>query len=162
MIITLCGSSRFEHLFKAWNLALTLNGHAVFTVISFPSDRGKEWSTNEEKTAMDEAYRAKIRASDAVVVLNFGGYLGSSALAELRYAVSLGKRVYFLDSWGEGCGLDGTRSPISTVDFPSVWDTALLGPASNLRSRLVDKLEEAKTADRPRLLDATIRKISNG
>lgn len=150
MIVTLCGSSRFECLFKEWNLALTMAGHAVFTLTSFPSEHGgeKEWYTEEEKTAMDKAYEAKIRASDAVVVLNCGGYLGDSALSEVRYALSLGKKVFFLGSWGEGCGLEGTKSPISTVGFPSVWDDSLLGPAGSLRSKLVRRLETAYAADR--------------
>ena len=107
MVITLCGSARFERLFKATELALTLCGHAVFGLARYPSDEGgdKDWYDEGTKAALDEAHKRKIDASDVVVVLNFCAYIGESTLGEVEYARARGKDVRFLESWGEGLGL---------------------------------------------------------
>jgi hypothetical protein len=38
MIITLCGSARFEETFKQVNEDLSLNGHIVLSLAVYPSD----------------------------------------------------------------------------------------------------------------------------
>lgn len=59
MIITLCGSNRFEELFKKWNIALTYAGHTVFTLTAYASDMGgKVWYSDEEKKLLDDASAA--------------------------------------------------------------------------------------------------------
>jgi hypothetical protein len=151
MIITLCGSARFEDWFHAWNEALTVAGHTVFSLATLPSVKGmREWYDEPTKVALDAAHRRKIDASDAILVLNAYAYIGDSTLAEIRYASEQGKKVYFLESWGEGLGLsrnhtkvclDEAReyfggyhatfpaSPIDTFGGPSVW--SILGAAGS-------------------------------
>ncbi len=99
MVITLCGSARFEPEFKSWNIKLSLAGHAVFTLTSYPSDHDgkKDWYTEDEKKKLDQVHLHKIRASDAIVVLNKGGYVGYSCAREILYAESIGVQVRFLD-----------------------------------------------------------------
>lgn len=99
MIVTLCGSLKFEEAFKKWNERLTFAGHTVFTVSVYPSDKGtdvKEWYTDEQKVALDAAHKRKIAASDAIVVItDTGGYIGDSTNSEIAYARQHDKLVYF-------------------------------------------------------------------
>lgn len=170
MIITLCGSARFERLFKAWNEALTMSGHTVFSLTAYPSDKAgvKEWYTAEQKQALDAAHFRKIDASDAIFVINRHAYIGESTLREIEHANAQGKPVYFLESWGRGIGVsrsrhidraiasakaDGmplpTASPIDTftrsrVNYFDPW--SLLPPAGELRYSIVRLVEAAKHA----------------
>lgn len=165
MIITLCGSARFEPWYLAWNEALTCAGHAVFTLTAFPSQRGgtKEWYTPEIKAALDRAHLLKIEASAAVLVLNPFAYLGESTLREVAHAAALGREIYALGSWGRGYGVgrghyesyqaaarrygvpEGYGSPIPTMDFRRAHD--LLGDAGPARSALVKMLRAVDIAE---------------
>ena len=99
MKITLCGSARFEEQFHAWNEALTLAGHVVYSLAVFPSIKGgeKSWYTEEQKKQLDKAHKDKIWYSDAIVVLNVGGYIGDSTLSEVRFAGVQRKEIYWLE-----------------------------------------------------------------
>lgn len=106
MIVTLCGSARFEDHFKTWNEALTMAGHTVFTLTRYPSEKGaKLWYTDAQKAALDDAHKRKINASEAVLVLNVFGYMGPSTLGEIEHAKARGKKLYALESWGKGNGI---------------------------------------------------------
>lgn len=110
MIVTLCGSARFEDHFKTWNEALTMAGHTVFTLTRYPSEKGaKLWYTDAQKAALDEAHKRKINASEAVLVLNVFGYMGESTLGEVAHAKARGKKLYALESWGKGNGIGGNH-----------------------------------------------------
>lgn len=163
MIITLCGSARFEKWFHAWNEALTLTGHTVFSLAVFPSQKQdqKDWYTKKQKTLLDQAHFRKIEASDAVVFLNAFAYMGASTLNEVLHARRCGKKLYALESWGKGNGI-GPRhieayqkaareygclnvgSPIDTF-YPHFVDVFnLLGPAGELRSSIVERLDKIR------------------
>lgn len=50
MLITLCGSARFEKEFKEINERLSLEGHVVYSLAVYPSDKPcKNWYTAEQK-----------------------------------------------------------------------------------------------------------------
>ena len=99
MIVTLCGSARFEGLFHQYNEELTLAGHTVLSLSVFPSYKGeKGWYTEEQKARLDVAHKDKIELSDAIVILNKDGYKGPSTLSEEAHAQSLGKHIYYLES----------------------------------------------------------------
>lgn len=168
MIITLCGSSRFEKWYHAWNKALTVMGHTVFSLTAFPSQEVKrEWYSPEMKQALDAAHFRKIEASDAIFVLNVMAYIGPSTLNEIRYASKLRKKLIFLESWGEGCGICGMHypriqkrakelgvpcnaSPINTFPTAHRWDpwkTEVLGDAGPLRESVLKFLKEAGVHD---------------
>jgi hypothetical protein len=158
MIITLCGSARFEPWFHAWNEALSLSGHVVFGLASYPSlhDGEKHWYTHEEKRILDEVHRGKIDASAAVVFLNVMAYMGESTLNEFAHAKAQKKQILFLESWGEGFGIGGNHhrwlqdaadrfgvnrgSPIDTSIYPAMglWD--LLPPAGALRDGIIRRV----------------------
>lgn len=96
MIITLCGSLRFEESFKKWNEVLTLAGHTVFTVSVYPSDKGKKaWYDDETKKALDLAHFRKIDASDAIFVIDDENYIGESTRREIEHAQALGKPILY-------------------------------------------------------------------
>ncbi len=160
MIITLCGSARFEPFFHVWKKALELAGHAVLTLDVFPSEKGgvKDWYTEEEKRELDALHLHKINKSDAIFVLNLFAYIGSSTQGEILYAKFQGKKIYFLESWKKGLGVDfrntkscrdwcfsflrvrTTRSPIDTYHPFGLcpWSGDLLGPAGYIRHQIVD------------------------
>lgn len=99
MIITLCGSARFEDEFKDMNIRLTLEGHIVHTLARYPSDAGcKEWYTPKQKEILDEVYLRKIDNSDGILVLNVDGYIGTGGKKEILYAHAEGKDIFFLSS----------------------------------------------------------------
>lgn len=143
-IITLCGSARFENLFKAWNEALTMAGHTVFGLTVYPSDKAgvKHWYSDEQKLALDAAHFRKIEASDAIFVINRDAYIGHSTMNEIEHARKHGKTIYFLESWGKGNGVFGAPpSPIDTTTRSGAvcpWSSRLLGPAGPVRSAIVE------------------------
>lgn len=158
MIITLCGSARFEAWFHMWNEALSLAGHAVFGLASYPSaHKGeKDWYNEEEKVALDDAHIDKIDVSQAVLILNVFAYMGESTLREYKYARKEQKKIYFLEAWGEGNGIGenhlqnvqdaaarfgclGRGSPISMC-IPHSYPYDLLGDGGPARSRIVSRL----------------------
>lgn len=108
MIITLCGSARFERHYHAWNKILTLSGHTVFGLTAYPSTEGgnKDWYDDETKRLMDQAHFRKIAASDAAFFINRFAYMGESTIREVKFAMDNQKKVYFLESWGRGLGIN--------------------------------------------------------
>jgi hypothetical protein len=172
LVITLCGSARFEPHFHLWNEALGLAGHATFGLCAWPSMRGgeREWYTPEQKTTFDRVHLLKIANSDAVLVLNAFAYVGESTLREIDEARRLGKVVYTLEPWCIGEGVDEARRDVRRVaesfgvppGFASPFDArhgrgedgltlcldpqTLLGPAGMVRSEMVRTVRERSTA----------------
>lgn len=98
MILTLCGSARFESHWHEANKQLGLAGHICFSIMTFPSiEKSKTWYTPDQKWILDLAHFAKIEESDGAVFLNVGGYLGESSLRELTWARMRGKLIFFLE-----------------------------------------------------------------
>ncbi len=98
MIITLCGSARFENLYHFWNKRLTLDGHVVFSLAVFPSSEGsKHWYDEDTKLLLDLIHKRKIDASDAIFVIdewNEKMYIGTSTQSEIDYALEHEKIIY--------------------------------------------------------------------
>lgn len=93
MIVTLCGSARFEQDFINANRELTLRGVVVYSLACMPSDHGgKDWCNEEQKMMLDLAHLAKISASDAIFVVG-DGYVGESTTREIAWARMNGKAV---------------------------------------------------------------------
>jgi hypothetical protein len=160
MIITLCGSARFEAWFHMWNEAISLADHCVFGLASYPSqhDGLKDWYTSEEKANLDVVHGEKIRASHGVVFLNVMAYMGESTLRELALAKRIDKKLFFLESWGLGCGIGGGHtqevqddfarfglkggSPVDTTSRVGGSPFDLLGNAGAYRTAIVKRLRE--------------------
>jgi hypothetical protein len=101
-IMCLCGSSRFIEHFAiiAWELekegAIVLGLH--YLPPSYPGVPEDHLAEHEGIAArMDELHLRKIDLADRVLVLNIGGYYGTSTRREIAYAQSQGKPVAFLE-----------------------------------------------------------------
>lgn len=105
MIYTLCGSTRFPEAFDLANMHLSLKGHIVISVgLMGHADRptgarficadGDEH--DETKQRLDRLHYQKIDLSDAIYVVNPGGYIGSSTKREIEYAREHDKAVEFM------------------------------------------------------------------
>lgn len=162
MIITLCGSARFEDQFKLWSEVLTLSGHTVFSLAVYPSDKNgiKDWYSLEDKVQLDMAHLRKIDASGAIMVLNKHAYIGQSTLSEIEYARGANKTVFALESWGAGKGIrdfhidaiQENAKSLNVFNYGSPIDTfsphmkgwhGLLPPAGSYRSKLIARLDAA-------------------
>ena len=120
MIITLCGSTRFESWFHEWNRLLSLSGHTVFSLSMYPSYQTKESISIEDKSIFDLVHLNKISHSDIVLFLNVFAYLGESSLKEYTFSEIQCKTIYALESWGIGFGVGPDHTKEYQV-LASVW-----------------------------------------
>ncbi len=109
-IVTLCGSTRFKKQYETVNRMLELNDWIVLTVASYyhreknPSLR--KWIL-QNKTKLDRLHLAKIEISQAIVVVDVGGYIGNSTRSEIRHARLRNKPIYY---WSDGSWLKLARN----------------------------------------------------
>lgn len=100
-VITICGSTRFkEDILKAQK-DLTMQGNVVLSCPFFNHADGIEM-TEKDSYLVDELHKQKIDMSDAIYVVNKGGYIGESTSNEIIYAESIGKRVIFMEERKDG------------------------------------------------------------
>jgi 6-pyruvoyl-tetrahydropterin synthase len=94
-IVTLCGSTRFkDETLKAAH-RLKAEGWVVEMVEFFSQADGITLS-DDAKERVDRIHKDKIKSSDAIYVVNPGGYIGGSTKSEIEYAESLGKRIMWM------------------------------------------------------------------
>lgn len=96
-IVTLCGSTRFKEAYAAAARAETLAGRIVLSVGLLGHDEGLDMR-GPVKAMLDELHLRKIDVSDEVLVLNVGGYIGSSTRREIEYATAHAKAVRYLEA----------------------------------------------------------------
>jgi len=95
--ITLCGSTQFPEAFEYWNAQLTLAGNIVYSVAIMPHHANIRGELREdEKAKLDAVHLKKIDNSDAIFIVDIGGYIGDSTRSEIRYAEKTGKEIYRL------------------------------------------------------------------
>lgn len=110
-IVCLCGSTRFYQEFQAANYRETMAGRIVLSVGFYRPSAESEAElaryqhhgenigcTPEQKIALDALHKRKIDLSGEVLILNCGGYVGSSTQSEILYAADLKKRLRWLES----------------------------------------------------------------
>lgn len=98
--ITLCGSTRFPEAFEYWNTQLTLAGNVVYSVAVMPHHANVEgFLTSAEKDTLDKVHLRKIENSDAIFVVDIGGYIGESTGREIDFARQLGKDIFRLSEF---------------------------------------------------------------
>ncbi len=104
MIVTLCGSTRFEANFHEAALELGRRGIICFTLAAFPSvgnsvsERGQALEeSNYDKVMLDLGYLEKISKSDAILILG-DGYIGQSTAREILWADQFSKKIVSQDS----------------------------------------------------------------
>lgn len=94
-IVTLCGSTRFQEWFVKVNELETLDGNIVLAPGVFGMS-GVD-ATDKRKQQLDKLHLRKIDISDEVFIVNVNGYVGSSTLAEIEYAISKNKTIRWLE-----------------------------------------------------------------
>ncbi len=95
-IITICGSLKFKSEMIEVAEKLELQENAVITPI-YPTNSNKDAYTDEQVDILDKMHKEKIKISDAIYVVNAGGYIGTSTKSEIEYAKSLGKEILYLE-----------------------------------------------------------------
>ena len=91
-IVTICGSMKFtKEMLKIASDIETKNGYCVIQCV-YDID---ENATQEEMANVVNAHWKKIDISDAIYVVNIGGYIGNSTRNEINYALSKGKEVIY-------------------------------------------------------------------
>ncbi|CAL9667790.1 hypothetical protein SUDANB145_07250 (plasmid) [Streptomyces sp. enrichment culture] len=96
-IVCICGSTRFMTLMAEHDRIETATGNIVVKPGCNMKEPHPTWANPVEaealKARLDDLHRAKIRLADEVLVV--GDYIGTSTIAEIAYARSLGKPVRF-------------------------------------------------------------------
>ena len=91
-VVTLCGSMRFAKQMQEIALELEVNqDYCVLTPVG--EKMGKPGEREIEKLA--QAHFKKIDMSDAVYVVNIGGYIGESVSREVCYAQEHNKEIIY-------------------------------------------------------------------
>lgn len=77
-----------------WNRELTLEN----CIVLMPGVFGHSGDpiTDDVKNQLDDLHKEKIRIADFIIVLDVGGYIGSSTREEIGYAKALHKPIYYL------------------------------------------------------------------
>lgn len=96
-IITVCGSYKFKKEMIEITEEFTLKGNCMLMPNELTRPN-KEAYTKNEVEMIDKMHKEKIKISDAILVVNVGGYIGNSTKSEIEYAKSLNKEVlYYTD-----------------------------------------------------------------
>ena len=96
-VITLCGSTRFKDAFLTAQKSLTLEGNIVISVGLFGHSGDGEVMDTATKAMLDDMHKRKIDMADEILVVNVGGYIGSSTRSEIEYAKATNKPVRYLE-----------------------------------------------------------------
>jgi hypothetical protein len=100
-IITLVGPTKFYEAFDEAMLELTKAGWVVLTI---GSHRGADSSLNPSlygyREIFEQLHFEKIQMSDAILVINKGGYFGEHTKKEIEFASKNGKRIFWLEGNG--------------------------------------------------------------
>lgn len=121
-IVCLCGSTRFMEAFQQANLRETIAGRIVLSIgCNTKSDSdlmALGELTPEAKAQLDELHKRKIDLADEVLVLNVGGYVGTSTRSEIEYAREHGKPLRWLEE------------PIPESDLADMREAGVLASAA--------------------------------
>ena len=95
--ITVCGSYKYKKEMVEITETMALRGNCMLTPIELTRPN-KEAYTEDEALMLDKMHKEKIKLSDAILVVDVNGYIGSSTNSEIEYAKSLNKEIiYYTD-----------------------------------------------------------------
>ena len=98
--VTLCGSMKFER--EMQRIAFLLETKRRWNVLQCVYNVGGLALSGEDRDALEQAHLRKIELSDAVYVVDVGGYIGDQVKKEMAFAGSLGKQILFHSREGAG------------------------------------------------------------
>lgn len=76
-IITVCGSLKFKNEIMKITEKMELQGNCMISPI-YPTNIDKDAYSDKEILILDNMQKEKIKLSDAILVVNINGYIGSS------------------------------------------------------------------------------------
>lgn len=91
--VTICGSMRFER--EMQSIAFYLETKANFNVLQCVYNVDGSEISAEDAASLAAAHFKKIDMSDAIYVVDIGGYIGNQVSKEIEYAKSKGKEVIY-------------------------------------------------------------------
>jgi hypothetical protein len=98
-IVCLCGSTRFWAQLAEANVRETAAGHIVLAPGCNLKTPHELWATPTQaeklKPLLDDLHKQKIQLADEILVVNPGGYTGTSTRSEIAYAHALGKPIRY-------------------------------------------------------------------
>lgn len=97
-VVTLCGSMKFQDEMMKIAKKLALDGECVLTPVYMVNQHPE--ITDEKIKRLKKEQLKRIELSDEIFLVNVGGYVGESTIAEIEYAKKIGKEV----KWFEKCG----------------------------------------------------------
>lgn len=98
--ITICGSHKFKNEITEAALKAELAGNNVLIPI-FPFDDSYRFNKDETEI-LQKMHKERIKMSDAILVVDVNGYIGSTTKSEIEFAKSLNKEIiYYSDILGE-------------------------------------------------------------
>ncbi len=94
-IVTVCGSLRFwDKICEVSELLELEQRYTVLGIVPHVIDREL---TDAEKLRLGELHMKRIELSDAIFVVNVGGYIGDAVKKEIAHAQKLGIEVMYLE-----------------------------------------------------------------
>ena len=94
-IITICGSMRFQN--EMIKVAAELETEKDLCVLQPVYNCGGKAYSGQELQKFAAAHYKKIDISDAIYVVNVGGYIGESTTREIEYAKRLNKEIVYME-----------------------------------------------------------------
>lgn len=92
-VVTICGSMRFEKEMQRIATELEIKNEVCVLQPVYNTERQSLNGNELEKLA--SAHYKKIDISDAIYVVNVGGYIGKSVTEEIKYAKKHGKEIFY-------------------------------------------------------------------
>lgn len=92
-VITICGSMKFQN--EMMEIAARLETEKGYCVIQPVYDCGGRAPDGKKLQNIVDAHYKKIDISDAIYVVNVGGYIGNSVAQEIEYAKKLNKQIIY-------------------------------------------------------------------
>ncbi|MBR1925570.1 MAG: hypothetical protein IJ837_01805 [Clostridia bacterium] len=92
-VVTICGSMKFANQMK--KIAGDISKKNGWCVLQCVYDIDVNKTTKEELKILKQAHFKKIDLSDAIYVVNIGGYVGDSTKSEIEYATKNKKEIIY-------------------------------------------------------------------
>ena len=94
-VVTICGSMKFKN--EMMKIATNLEKEKSWCVLQCVYTLNND-ITDDEMQKVVNAHFKRIDISDAIFVVNVGGYIGNSTSNEIDYAKSKGKEVFYYEN----------------------------------------------------------------
>lgn len=91
--ITICGSMRFSA--EMQTIAFELEAVRGYNVLQCTYNTADLPVNAQMLDRLEAAHLRKIQLSDAIYVVDVGGYIGQSVTQEIQYAQALGKEILY-------------------------------------------------------------------